>query len=73
MGQFRKGESFSAHGDDGRVHLVSTWVEFVDEADGRDGGPRWEPSGFECLRMEDGRAVHVLPDALRSRLPPASC
>ena len=62
MGQFRKGESFSTHGDDGRIHLVTTWVEFVDHAEGLAGRPQWEPSGFECLRMEDGRAVHELPD-----------
>jgi len=62
MGQFRKGESFSAQGDDGRIHLVSTWVEYVDEAEGRAGRPQWEPSGFECLRVEDGRAVQALSD-----------
>jgi len=62
MGQFRKGESFSAQGDDGSIHLVTTWVEFVDEAEGRAGSPQWEPSGFECLRLEDGRAVHALPE-----------
>jgi len=62
MGQFRKGESISTQGDDGSIHLVTTWVEFVDEAEGRVGSPRWEPSGFECLRLEDGRAVHALPD-----------
>ena len=62
MGQFRRGESFSARGDDGRIHLVTTWVEYVDEADGRVGRPQWEPSGFECLRIEDGRAVQALPD-----------
>jgi len=62
VGQFRKGESFSAQGDDGRIHLVTTWVEYVDKAECLSGRPQWETSGFECLRSEDGRAVQVLVD-----------
>jgi hypothetical protein len=63
MVQFRKTGSFAAQGDDGRHYLVVHWMEYVDRAGGGPGDPRWEPSGFECLRLEDGRAVRALDGA----------
>lgn len=60
MGQLRKGASFDAIDGDGRRYRVVNWVEYVDLTDGEPGRPRWVPSGFECLRLDDGRAVSAL-------------
>lgn len=60
MGQLRKGESFAALDGEGRRYRIVNWIEYVDLTDGEPGHPRWEPSGFECLRLDDGRAVSAL-------------
>lgn len=60
MGQLRKGASFAAIDGDGRRYHVVNWVEYVDQADGEPVRPRWVPSGLECLRLDDGRAVSAL-------------
>ena len=63
MGQLRKGGSFAALDAEGRRFRIVNWIEYVDLTDGEPGQPRWEPSGFECLRLDDGRAVSALDGA----------
>lgn len=63
MGQLRKGGSFVALDGEGRRFRIVNWIEYVDLTEGEPGPPRWEASGFECLRLDDGRAVSALDGA----------
>ncbi|MCW7541158.1 hypothetical protein OOT46_25430 [Aquabacterium sp. A7-Y] len=62
MGQFRRGISFDAQAEDGCAYSVVAWVEYINTDEGASEGCNWVPSGFESLRLEDGRHVRAVGD-----------
>ncbi|AKJ31196.1 hypothetical protein [Caldimonas brevitalea] len=62
MGQFRKGASFDTQGEDGCADSVVAWVEYIHMDEGGRERYNGEPSGFESLRLEDGRHVRAMGD-----------